>query len=78
MLGILCASRLHMGAMKCNTAHLDCSLPTESMTLESLLCVGLTESRTQHRWVVEYESDSHHFLRRDACESLQSPSGNGP
>ena len=39
------------------------------MPTESRLCVGLTESRTQHRWVAEYESDSQHFMRRDDCES---------
>ena len=44
---------------------------------ESLLCVGLTESRNQHRWVAEYESDSQHFVRRDACESVLSQSGIG-
>ena len=40
-----------------------CSLPTVSQ-----LCVGLTESRTQYRWVAEYVSDSQHFVRRVACE----------
>ena len=68
----------HTWLKKCNTAHLDCLLPTESR-----LCVGLTESRTQHRRVAEYESDSQHFVCRDACESTQSesllsPSGNRP
>ena len=45
---------------------------------ERLLCVRLTESRTQHRWVTEFESDSHKIscvatlvsLFRVASESL--------
>ena len=48
------------------------------MPTESQLCVRLTESRTQQKWVAEYESDSQHSVRRDACKSLLSPSGNGP
>ena len=63
----------HTCLKNCNTGRRDCSL-----TIESRLCVGLTESRTQHRWVAEYESDSQYFVRRDAYESTLSPSGNGP
>ena len=61
----------HTSLKKCST-RLDCSYPTEST--ESRLCVGLTKSRTQHRRVTEKESDSWHFVRRDAFESTQSPS----
>ena len=38
----------HTCLKKCSTTRHDCSLATESR-----LCAGLTESRTQHRWVAE-------------------------
>ena len=54
----------HTCLKKCSTTCVDCSLP-----IESRLCVGLTESRTQHEWVVEKESDSQLFVSLDACGS---------
>ena len=54
----------HTYLKKCNTALLDCSLLTESQ-----LCAELTESRTLHRWIAKYESDSQYFVHRDEIQS---------
>ena len=66
----------HTCLKKCNTACLDCSLFTQNQAVRD--SVGFTESRIEHRWLAEYESDSQHFVSREACESPLSPSGNGP